>query len=102
MSDHAVAQAKIALAQLASLDASEASSHGEIVRQCQSVVDALQSPLVVAGNLISSITMYPSLVALENLGVFQKLSQGPLTAAQIAQQTGADHDLVGECCLRSF
>ncbi|KAL5046287.1 hypothetical protein BDW71DRAFT_182527 [Aspergillus fruticulosus] len=94
MSDHAVAQAKIALARLGSLDASDASSHGEIVRQCQSVVDALQSPLLVAGNLISSITMYPSLVALENLGVFQKLSQGPLTAAQIAQQTGADHDLV--------
>ncbi|KAL4975121.1 S-adenosyl-L-methionine-dependent methyltransferase [Aspergillus desertorum] len=94
MSDHAIAQAKIALAQLASLDACDAGSHGEIVRQCQSVVDALQNPLLVAGNLISSITMYPSLVALENLGVFQKLCQGPLSAAQIAQQTGADHDLV--------
>ncbi|RDW93510.1 uncharacterized protein DSM5745_00832 [Aspergillus mulundensis] len=94
MSDHAVSTAKTALAQLSSLDASDASSHHEIVRQCQSIVDALQSPLLVAGNLISSITMYPSLVALENLGVFQKLAQGPLTAAQIAQQTGADHDLV--------
>ncbi|KAL4911319.1 hypothetical protein BDW74DRAFT_184702 [Aspergillus multicolor] len=94
MSDHAVSTAKTALSQLASLDASDAKSHDEIVRQCQSVVDALQSPLQVAGNLISSITMYPSLVALENLGVFQRLTHGPLTAAQIAQQTGADHDLV--------
>jgi hypothetical protein len=44
--------------------------------------------------------MYPSLVTLENLGVFQKLSQGPLTAAGLAQQTGADHNLIGEfkCC----
>ena len=56
MSDHAVDKAKTALAHLASLDASDASSHGEIVRQCQSVVDALQSPLLVAGNLISSVS----------------------------------------------
>ncbi|KAL3470347.1 O-methyltransferase-domain-containing protein [Aspergillus californicus] len=51
-------------------------------------------PVVVASDILSSVVQLPCLATLSDLGVFEKLSDGPLTAAQLAQQCSADHWLV--------
>ncbi|KAL2848301.1 S-adenosyl-L-methionine-dependent methyltransferase [Aspergillus pseudodeflectus] len=91
-----IAQASTAIEQLAALDISNQSTHPEIVRKCQAVISALQDPAAVVVDALASVTKHPCLVVLSNLGIFEKLAgtSESLTAAHLAQESGADRALV--------
>ncbi|KAL4810790.1 S-adenosyl-L-methionine-dependent methyltransferase [Aspergillus unguis] len=82
------------LAQLSRLDASDPKSHPEIIQKCQSIIDTLQNPQVIITGTLAMANAYPCLVALSDMGVFEKLALGPMTAEQVAQQCNADFWLV--------
>ncbi|KAJ0414152.1 S-adenosyl-L-methionine-dependent methyltransferase [Aspergillus carlsbadensis] len=91
-----VAEASTAIEQLAALDVANQSTHAEIVQKCQAVIRALQHPTAVVVEALASVTKHPCLVALSNLGIFEKLAAAtePLTAAHLAEESGADRALV--------
>ncbi|KAL2829545.1 S-adenosyl-L-methionine-dependent methyltransferase [Aspergillus cavernicola] len=92
--ESAVAEATATIAQLATIDVSDPTSHSDIIRKCNSVASALQHPGALALQAIASAADFPALVVLNDLGVFQKLAEGPLTAIQLAEKCGADRWLI--------
>ncbi|KAL4937096.1 hypothetical protein BDV06DRAFT_232800 [Aspergillus oleicola] len=89
-------QASATIAELSSLDVSNPSSKQEIIQKCQSIIKILQDPGQVVMETLASVANYPCLVALSNLGVFEKLaaSKEPLTATHLANECSADKWLV--------
>ncbi|KAL4983402.1 S-adenosyl-L-methionine-dependent methyltransferase [Aspergillus falconensis] len=94
--DRQVAQATATLKELAAIDISNPETHSDIIRKCQSIISALQDPITVLTDIFAGGTSYPCIVALSNLGVFTKLARanGPLTAAQLAEQCDAERGLI--------
>ncbi|KAL4951891.1 S-adenosyl-L-methionine-dependent methyltransferase [Aspergillus filifer] len=91
-----ISEAKATIAELTSLDISTPSSKQEIIQKCQSIIKSLQDPGQVVMETLASVANYPCLVALSNLGVFEKLaaSKEPLTATHLATECSADKWLV--------
>ncbi|KAL2850662.1 S-adenosyl-L-methionine-dependent methyltransferase [Aspergillus pseudoustus] len=91
-----VAEASATIEQLLTLDVSDRKTHAEIVEKCRAVISALQDPAAVVVETLASVTTHPSLVALSNLGIFEKLAAAnePLTGAQLAERTGGDQALI--------
>ncbi|KAL3448370.1 S-adenosyl-L-methionine-dependent methyltransferase [Aspergillus insuetus] len=94
--ENKIATASTAIEQLTALDISNQSTHAEIVQKCQAVISALQDPAAVVVEALASVTKHPCLVALSNLGIFEKLAgtNEPLSAAHLAEDSGADRALV--------
>ncbi|KAL2826642.1 O-methyltransferase-domain-containing protein [Aspergillus cavernicola] len=92
--DSKLAQVTATIAQLGSMDVSDPSSQVDIIRQCQLVINSLKDPRVQALETLSSVVTLPCLASLSNLGIFKKLSDEPVTAAQLAEQCGVDRWLV--------
>ncbi|KAL2818664.1 S-adenosyl-L-methionine-dependent methyltransferase [Aspergillus granulosus] len=94
--DTKTAEATATIKEIAALDVSDPTTHGSIIQKCQSVINALQNPLMVFTGVLASGTKHPCIVALSNMGVFAKLTDadGPLTATQLAEECGADRLLV--------
>jgi GTP-sensing pleiotropic transcriptional regulator CodY len=79
--ENKIAKASTAIEQLTALDISNHTANKTIVLNCLSQ---------------KQVTKHPCLVALSNLGIFEKLagSDEPLTAAYLAEESGADRALV--------
>ncbi|EAW16452.1 putative O-methyltransferase [Aspergillus fischeri NRRL 181] len=89
-----VDEAKAILSQLNALDLQKSGSHQDFILKCQSLIDIFQKPGDKALEILTSFTVFPCLHVASDLGIFEKLSKGPLTARQLAEQTGADLVLV--------
>ncbi|KAL4781028.1 S-adenosyl-L-methionine-dependent methyltransferase [Aspergillus varians] len=87
--------AATAIAELSLINVSDPATHSDIIRKCQSIISTLQEPGAVVMETLAGVAKYPCLVAISNLGIFEKLSlDGPLKADQLAEKCGADRWLV--------
>ncbi|KAL5335475.1 S-adenosyl-L-methionine-dependent methyltransferase [Aspergillus crustosus] len=94
ITDPRISEASTTIGELASIDVSDPKSHREIVRKCQSVISSLQDPGTAALETLASPVMFPTLAVLNDLEIFKKLSEGPLTAAELAEKCEADKWLI--------
>ncbi|KAL3457094.1 S-adenosyl-L-methionine-dependent methyltransferase [Aspergillus heterothallicus] len=94
--ENKTAKAAAAIEQLSTYDISDQQTHAEIVKKCQAIIAALRDPAALVVDALASVTTHPSLVVLSNLGIFEKLAAAnePLTGAHLAEQSGADQELV--------
>ncbi|KIA75405.1 hypothetical protein HK57_00124 [Aspergillus ustus] len=83
-----------AIAELSTIDASDPATRYEIVDKCQRILDILQDPLAVVMENLCSIVKFPCLAVLNRLEVFKRLTSGPLTASELAEQTNSDRWLI--------
>ncbi|KAL4780909.1 S-adenosyl-L-methionine-dependent methyltransferase [Aspergillus varians] len=88
------AEVTATLTQLASIDASDPTTHQDIIQKCRSVIHSLQDPLEPVYETLACTTKHACIVALGNLGAFEKLSAEPITAEELAMQCGADRQLI--------
>ncbi|KAJ0417983.1 S-adenosyl-L-methionine-dependent methyltransferase [Aspergillus carlsbadensis] len=83
-----------AIAELSTIDVSNPASRVQIIQKCQLILESLQDPRMAAMDALTSVVMYPCIAVLNRLDVFKRLTGGPLTASELAQQTGADRWLI--------
>ncbi|KAL2784396.1 S-adenosyl-L-methionine-dependent methyltransferase [Aspergillus keveii] len=83
-----------AIAELSTGDISSPTSRLQVIQKCQSIIESLQDPRMVAMETLTSVVMYPCIAVLNRLDIFKRLTIGPLTATELAQQTEADRWLI--------
>ncbi|KAJ6082798.1 O-methyltransferase [Penicillium canescens] len=87
-------QAKILQSQLAALDLSDSAQHPEIIQKVKSLITMLEFPGDKVMETYLSFLTFGCVVTANDLKLFKRLSQGPMTVAELAKEGRADQLLI--------